>query len=738
MEVVDDDLLANSLAQFSSVEAEVIAGAKVPTWNDFYSLSQLISQLKSHEAKYADDGKLDQLHEKLKKLETLLLEQFQFNPNFTSYPVSGELEAGAYGLVQAYRQSLVELNQLFPEKVHFIFNEIPEPNVSSEQVIELATAMVTKQKQRIEASLVRLNPEIKTWGQFKKKTEEWVSQQEPTSGYQELYRILSDPKNLLISMRRPETARFWLPMTGFQNQRVTGSSRGSFNRNARDAYEARSFGIDERVYSKLRSDLKPNYGYLRLADSVPYTMPDGAFQYGSDIYDYDYDKLKDRVTFTLGDSLSYADPNALTFGRSMSPIQYLRYAISGIVFCPALVAGDPTQIYLRQLQVSTATSYVGSSYIELQIWGPDFLDYVKRFTFTQNPPSPDFVAELQARGIQIFDGRKDTRNPLPWKSPELPQKKVILRKPESRQGSPLAIPEMIAPDQVRPYSVSISDVLSIFPDAAPTDILFGNGVGVLQTEAMKQKDFFYSIVSSGGSTAVLLPISTDISKFDAGEQYYYSIDNQGEVPKKVIDLTINPYRYLYHFNEVSEEGDFWTDSLKSLFVNGQKVPQLFRSLLKKQCPIKMLNANALSNLQKSGDLKITFYESVQNLHDFKINRVLPWVERNEQPSVHAISSVASRSKLGENSIGLSTLAVEMRAMLSKSISPATAENYDALQLRMNNLNQEITILSLIESGASLEDVKNHFAALHPGPCETDLYDTESFKVVVQDYIDGKL
>ncbi len=738
MEVVEDDLLAKSLSQFSSVEAEVIAGAKVPTWSDFNALSNLISQFQIHEAQYADDGKLDQLQVELKKLEALLLEQFQFNPNFTTYPVSAELESGALGLVQAYRQALIDLNQLFPERVQFTFNEIPQQKVSSEQVIELATAMVTKQKQRIEASLVRINPEIKTWRQFQKKTEEWVKQQAPNSGYAELYQILSDPKNLLISMRRPESARFWLPMTGFQNQRVTGTSRGSLTRTGRDAYEARSFGINERIYSQLRSDLKPNYGYLRLAGSVPFAIPDGATGYGSDIYDYDYDKIKDRVTFTMGDSLSYFDPDALTFARSMTPIQYLRYVISGLAFYPTF--NGFTQVALGRLKISTTNFYVGSSYLELQIWGPDFLDYVKRFTFTQNPPSPEFVAELQSRGIEIFDGRNGTRNPLPWKSPEDSKKKITSLRGEVLRGPSLPVPDMIAPDLVKPFVVSSDDILSLFPDATPTDISFHNGIGILQTNAMKSKGLFYGIVAEYGSKTLVLPVSTDISKIEAEEELYYSIDNQGVTSGKVGDLDINPYRSvsLFHFNEVFDGGDLWTESLNDVFSKGEKIPNLIRLILKKQSPIKMIASNQLVSLQKTGDLNVSYYEPAQDLDDFKVKGTLPWFNLGERPSMRAVSTVTARSRLEAVSIGVTFLGNALRNILDHIPKPADPTEVQALQLRSNNLTQELRILGLIEARAPAEQVKNYFAALHPGPCETDLYDTESFKVVVQDYIDGKL
>src|SRR5262249_53898516 len=104
-------------------------------------------------------------------------------------------------------------------------------------------------------------------------------------------------------IRRPSEGRWWVPRVGFQNQRITRSSKGILNEAVRDAGEAKLASIDPIKYAQLDQDLKPKYGYLRAKAGENMTEPEGALPYGEDAYILKKENLRDRTTFTIGDSL---------------------------------------------------------------------------------------------------------------------------------------------------------------------------------------------------------------------------------------------------------------------------------------------------------------------------------------------------------------------------------------------------------------------------------------------------
>lgn len=93
--------------------------------------------------------------------------------------------------------------------------------------------------------------------------------------------------NLLLTIRRPEGARFWIEKTGFQNQRITGSSRGSFDPKYRDNVESLLSHTPPDQFAKLHIETKPKYGLLMSKDLSHFNASSSdqvGSGYGSDLW----------------------------------------------------------------------------------------------------------------------------------------------------------------------------------------------------------------------------------------------------------------------------------------------------------------------------------------------------------------------------------------------------------------------------------------------------------------------
>ncbi len=752
MEVVPNDALANALSHFSEIEDAVIAGAKVPGWNDFESLTALISAFSNYQTNSRINYTLFGYSSQISQLEKLLMDGFHYNPNYTRFTISPDYVPTGYELIRIYRYYLNELNKFFPERAHFVFNELPEPSVTRDQIIEQAKTIVTNQKRRIEKTLVNLDPSLKTWGEFEKRNLDWLKKQAPNSGYQELYNALSNPKKLRFSMRRPENARFWLPKVGFQNQRITGSSRGTFSHSARDAYEGRSLGILEDVYYQLRADLKPNYGYLRFDESVPFDVQQSAANYGEDIYDFDFEKIKDRLTFTIGDSLGNADAiDQLGFGRSMTPIQYLRYSISSwsiesfaTDFDAPPSARRLAEMGARSLEsISPEASSFGGSYIELQTFGPVSLDYVTRYTFTLNPPSADFLVELQSRGIPIFDGRENPDHPKPW-DPALSRRAIPVAKTSKIKPAPLALPLMVDPADVKAFEVTEAKILSVLGDLPSHSIHYNaDGFGFVQTDEMKVKGEAYLIQPQNGRSEIsILPISTS-PVFRETNEFSYLINNSGASKVSINDYISQDYilysSYLYHEGPVSStEPSLWSTSFSEFLVKAGKQEHALRRYLKQESEFQV--GYFLPNLLRSdqfGGLSFCFYIPQDELDAFVATgafvsyggNVVKMLLKTDPTKVGELSDFAPMTA--------SQWVSQIQAAFRKKPQPADPIAAADYSKRSVHLRVEAQLINAIESQEPVKNVRSALKTLEAGPNVIDDYDTDDFRALVQEYIDGK-
>ena len=274
-----------------------------------------------------------------------------------------------------------------------------------------------------------------------------------TETAQRAARILVD-ESLQICMAAPPSTRDGVAQKGFLNFRGSNVSQGAIL--DRETVEANYAGMDVEKYTALDADLKPKYGYVAPESDSGLESPVGVRSYGSDHWVFKLDRVRNRLTFTVGDSLNrhmnYTcgyDTPATSWDQRFTPWSSRELA------APAIAGGldhqkklglemdvwresletmqnewpslkqviqltespDPKEpVDWTALEIGitpppgTLEKYTvawGPSldYIEAQIWGPLDLDDVKAFEFTDKPPEGAFLEALQSHGIEIRDGR---------------------------------------------------------------------------------------------------------------------------------------------------------------------------------------------------------------------------------------------------------------------------------------------------------------------------------------------
>jgi hypothetical protein len=266
-----------------------------------------------------------------------------------------------------------------------------------------------------------------------------------------------------------EARRLDVLKAGFLNYRQIplSANEGAGTVLNRDTVEGNYIGITNAAYGKMDAALKPKSAYLKPLLGSDLNPPRSITAYGGDHYIFKTAAVRNRTTFTPGDSFNRRN----TFVDAMEEVQSLAawdqvYTpwVNRAVLIPflsdAIGASDGSKIFgvyletftetYSQLQVDYPTQkeierfmpisgpadkspdqpsvwastdigiYNGKGvfsdftagwgdsmdYIEAQIWGALGIDDVAAFEFTQTPPSGPFLTALKTRGIQIRDARK--------------------------------------------------------------------------------------------------------------------------------------------------------------------------------------------------------------------------------------------------------------------------------------------------------------------------------------------
>jgi hypothetical protein len=213
---------------------------------------------------------------------------------------------------------------------------------------------------------------------------------------------------LVVAMHRPESARFWIPISGFQNQRATGSTGGYKGTEGRDRGEANLTGLNIEDYVPLSNRLKANYAEARPDVSVSEYKPiTAANLYGTDIWVFKKDVAEKRATWTPEDSLSPAwrdtakniwDSHVIPWKfRSLITPYWLNKTST---YKPDTVPND------FKLELNNGRwSKRGIYYFEVQIWGPSSIDDIQSFIFQKTPPDKNFYELLKSKNIEVWDER---------------------------------------------------------------------------------------------------------------------------------------------------------------------------------------------------------------------------------------------------------------------------------------------------------------------------------------------
>ena len=272
-----------------------------------------------------------------------------------------------------------------------------------------ATEVYIKDQQKVLKGLFHTT-NYKTYKQYQKALDAWESE-----GSKEAVSMIRN-ENVEMIMLRPSNGRWWIEKVGFKNQHVTGSSRGFMGHKGRNAVEASLSSKTYKNFAKFDNDLKPKYGMLapKTDSGISIDMP----HYGDDIYIFKKSKVKNSVTFTLGDSLNPIPSNRpetrWTGGETFTPDHwdevFLPWSQKELM-TPVLKKGIQSKKFsleyseMDDLGLSKKWSR-GGEYLELQFWGDLNLSQVEKFIFTREPPTAEFYRILKERGIKVYDGRK--------------------------------------------------------------------------------------------------------------------------------------------------------------------------------------------------------------------------------------------------------------------------------------------------------------------------------------------
>lgn len=194
---------------------------------------------------------------------------------------------------------------------------------------------------------------------------------------------------------------------GFKNQLETETSGGMLSKQYRLTANKRLFNADTM-------NLKPSefekYGYLGSKDLLEDAKTSATRQYGKTIVKFNKARLKDRVTYTLDDSLGNALHGEVIGGKIGD-----KCSISGIPLYNADVVidyfeeSDLNDIY----NADSFAQIVGCRYFELQFHGKLTIDDVDSICFTRtDKASEEIINQLKEKGIKVFSIKGGVLNDL--------------------------------------------------------------------------------------------------------------------------------------------------------------------------------------------------------------------------------------------------------------------------------------------------------------------------------------
>lgn len=188
---------------------------------------------------------------------------------------------------------------------------------------------------------------------------------------------------------------------GFLNQLETKTSGGTLSSDRRKTASYRLFGNDAL---KMDAHDFEKYGYLGSYDFAVDSATSDAWQYGKTIVHFSKEKLKDRVTYTMDDSLG----NAL-YGRVVGGKIGDECSISGIAKYDIGYATDTFKYASRDdlFNPDKLAQDMGARYWELQYHGELSINDVESICFTgTDRPTTAIIRQFRRLGIKMYRLKK--------------------------------------------------------------------------------------------------------------------------------------------------------------------------------------------------------------------------------------------------------------------------------------------------------------------------------------------
>ncbi len=378
----------------------------IPTWENYYIIQQLLINAKKTKLSETEKRELinflsdssSQIAHLRKLTGELNSKQKEYSADNLYNPTARFLDNNI-----AYFKLLQKVNETLGLDVFPIPNLQDLPKDSD--LIAEAEALVKKLEEEVSSKFINISKlGFKNSREFNK----FVTSQSEYSA--KLIRLTQ--KNLVVAMHRPESARFWIPISGFQNQRVTKSSNGSYFEETktlyavsmRDRSESNLTNIPLKEYIIKSARFKPNYAEARPDHTQDALMPgSGALFYGSDLWIMKDDVVEKRGTWTPNDSLGpgFSYSNNQGFDDVFVPWKF-RSLMTAFLNEPGHFRPSTAN---HKLELNTSRWLNGSSYFEVQIFGPLNIDHVKAFHFQNTPPNKAFYELLKSKNIEIMDER---------------------------------------------------------------------------------------------------------------------------------------------------------------------------------------------------------------------------------------------------------------------------------------------------------------------------------------------
>jgi hypothetical protein len=292
-----DPKLADAYQKTKELDPDLVHGKKIPTWQDFEKLDQILADVRQGKGDVAAKGQ----SEELKKILADVAEAAKNDEKLKALGAKGEKLAAQtyrpteYDLKALYQKKLWELDRELPKDLKIRITHIPF-DARGPGLVKDARAIIAQQEKHFD--------ELFATSGFKDD----ASLKAAVRAHSPEGKLVMDDlesENVDFAMRRPEGARWWTPKVGFQNQRVTGNSRGSYSPDFRDQVEASMASQKLSEYKKVDTEVKPVYGYLKAKPGGPLQEDMSATQYGEDVYVFKKDHVRDRLTWTAGDSFGW-------------------------------------------------------------------------------------------------------------------------------------------------------------------------------------------------------------------------------------------------------------------------------------------------------------------------------------------------------------------------------------------------------------------------------------------------